>query len=310
MNKNKGDSVKIAILSICIVAVLAVIGVIVFINTPAQRLKRQVKLGDKYLSELNYEDAIMAYGLAVSIDPRNTAGYIGLAEVFLKMEDYESAKAIIERGMKKTRDDEAFDLMYKKAEGELSRSKKEEINNITDSSTEIESLSDPDTPETENTVPEDSMEESSEETEDMDIPEVIKHLQVRGDRVYYNNDQLWILSSNGSIIDKGDYYEIQDTSLEFFDTGNTDPDVDFPMTDEGYPPITIRVRKDASVFVKPLSNNPNQNERMTAEEYFDRNGSLTCSLWEGEGYTLYSAGEVIRFDEKGYLVELGAFEFG
>ena len=57
------------IIIVAIVVVLATIGFIAFSNSPAQRLKRQLDLGQKYLNELDYEKAVAAFKDALEIAP-------------------------------------------------------------------------------------------------------------------------------------------------------------------------------------------------------------------------------------------------
>ncbi len=62
-----------------LVLILIVGGVsVVYTNTPERRYARQVALGDRYLSEMDYERAMVAYETAISIDPSNTIAYAGL----------------------------------------------------------------------------------------------------------------------------------------------------------------------------------------------------------------------------------------
>ena len=46
-------------------------------NTPERRLERQLELGEKYLEEMDYEQAVAAYRAALEIDPRCTEAYLG-----------------------------------------------------------------------------------------------------------------------------------------------------------------------------------------------------------------------------------------
>ncbi len=52
-------------------------GVIYARNTPERRLERQLELGQKYLEEMDYEQAVAAYRAALEIDPRSTEAYLG-----------------------------------------------------------------------------------------------------------------------------------------------------------------------------------------------------------------------------------------
>lgn len=53
-------------------------------------------LGIRYLSESNYEKAIVAFQAAIVIDPKRPEPYIGLADVYCAMGDYNTAVSILE----------------------------------------------------------------------------------------------------------------------------------------------------------------------------------------------------------------------
>jgi len=67
----------IAAVAVAAVILIAALAGAVYGITPAQRARRQVALGDRYLEEMDYERAIAAYERAVSIDPTYTAAYEG-----------------------------------------------------------------------------------------------------------------------------------------------------------------------------------------------------------------------------------------
>ena len=56
--------------------------------------QEQYDLGVRYLSEGNYEEAVIAFTAAIEIDPKRTEAYSGLADAYLAMGDYESAAAV------------------------------------------------------------------------------------------------------------------------------------------------------------------------------------------------------------------------
>ena len=65
-------------------------------NSPANRLSRQLDLGQKYLEETDYEQAKIAFEKAIEIDPMNTEAYQGLADAYVNMEQYEEAATAYE----------------------------------------------------------------------------------------------------------------------------------------------------------------------------------------------------------------------
>ena len=56
-------------------------------------LQEALQLGEKYLNELDYENAVMAFTEATEIDPKSTEAYMGLAQSYTGIQDYEQAEA-------------------------------------------------------------------------------------------------------------------------------------------------------------------------------------------------------------------------
>ncbi len=59
-------------------------------------------LGQKYLLDGNYEQAIIEFNKVIEIDPKNVEAYIGLAEVYAAQGDYDSAISVLEQGYAET----------------------------------------------------------------------------------------------------------------------------------------------------------------------------------------------------------------
>ena len=68
---------------------------------PQRRAIKQLELARKYVSELNYEQAIIAYKAAIKIDPKNADAYLELADVYLQTGDEDQARNVLERAAKK-----------------------------------------------------------------------------------------------------------------------------------------------------------------------------------------------------------------
>ena len=66
-------------------------------GSPEKNLDRQLELGEKYILEENYEEAILAFEKAIEIDPKNPEPYIRLAEIYVKKDDYRKAVEILEQ---------------------------------------------------------------------------------------------------------------------------------------------------------------------------------------------------------------------
>ena len=67
--------------------------------------QEQYDLGIRYLSEGNYEEAIIAFTAAIEIDPKRPEAYIGLADTYTALGDTDAAKNALEDGLAATEDD-------------------------------------------------------------------------------------------------------------------------------------------------------------------------------------------------------------
>lgn len=87
-----------------ILALLLAVNIIILIcmSNLTARAKHQLELSQRYLEEMEYEEAIAAFEKAIAIDPKLEEAYIGLADVYIALEDYESALTILEQGYEET----------------------------------------------------------------------------------------------------------------------------------------------------------------------------------------------------------------
>lgn len=83
--------------------------------------QEQYDLGVRYLSEGNYEEAIIAFTAAIEIDPKKPNTYIGLYEAYIEISDYEAAEAIIEKAREMCGDLEYFNHLDLRGEINISR---------------------------------------------------------------------------------------------------------------------------------------------------------------------------------------------
>lgn len=65
-------------------------------STSTPTWQEQYDLGVRYLSEGNYEEAIIAFTAAIEIDPKRVDSYLGLADTYEAMGDTEGAARVIE----------------------------------------------------------------------------------------------------------------------------------------------------------------------------------------------------------------------
>ena len=81
--------------------------------------QEQYDLGMKYLSEGNYQEAIIAFTAAIEIDPKRPDAYLKAAEAYVASGDSESAIAILTRGVDATGDAGLSDYLEKLQAGPL-----------------------------------------------------------------------------------------------------------------------------------------------------------------------------------------------
>ena len=91
----KGAVIAIAVLLVAVIALIT--GVLVFSEGDAKRLKEQLDLGNRYLSELDYEQAIAAFEEAISIDQKNVDAYGGLLLAYAESGDLSAAADVYAR---------------------------------------------------------------------------------------------------------------------------------------------------------------------------------------------------------------------
>lgn len=100
-----------------IVVILATaIGVNIY-SAPANRLTRQLNLGQKYLAELDYEQAVAAFTKAIEIEPMSVEAYLGLADAYIGLGDTEKALEVLESGYERTQDERILEKIKQIREG-------------------------------------------------------------------------------------------------------------------------------------------------------------------------------------------------
>lgn len=97
--KKSGWGIKIGIGVISATIVIAVISFFAVGGLERQRLEEYLSLGNRYLEEMKYEQAIAAFENAISIDPKNEDAYLGLAETYFRFGDHESSIETLDEGI-------------------------------------------------------------------------------------------------------------------------------------------------------------------------------------------------------------------
>jgi len=94
-------SKKMIILATIIILLLASIitGAIVSSLANPQKLQQKLVLGEKYLSEMKYEEAIHIFKEVIEIEPRNVQAYLGISEAYMALDEPQEAINWLETGI-------------------------------------------------------------------------------------------------------------------------------------------------------------------------------------------------------------------
>lgn len=102
---------------------IAVVFALILTSCGQQRTtwEEQYDLGVRYLSEGNYEEAILAFTAAIEIDSKRPEAYSGLANTYIAMGDYDKAAGVWENIPTETDgvDTTSFSIWQRKSENIL-----------------------------------------------------------------------------------------------------------------------------------------------------------------------------------------------
>jgi len=109
----KKSNAKIIIILVSVAVILAAIavGLIIYFTSPSIKANKELNLGQNYLDELDYEEAIACFEKAIKIDPKCEDAYLGMADAYIAMDDYPSAIKILEKGYKVTKSETIKDRL-------------------------------------------------------------------------------------------------------------------------------------------------------------------------------------------------------
>ncbi len=93
-----------------IVVLLAIIGVGIKVAT-TKTPEELIEIGEKYLVEENYEQALVCFNEVIEIDPLIPRGYTGSAEAYVGLDQMDEAIAVLEKGQLALPDDESINEM-------------------------------------------------------------------------------------------------------------------------------------------------------------------------------------------------------
>ena len=79
--------------------------------------QEQYDLGVRYLTQGDYEEAILAFKAAIDIDPKQADAYLGLADVYTAMGNVEQARLVLEDALSAVADLNAIQTRLDALEG-------------------------------------------------------------------------------------------------------------------------------------------------------------------------------------------------
>ncbi len=107
INKRVMLYVAIGLAAVIVVGSVIIIGSRNAVPSPAELLS----LGEKYLTELDYEQALVQFMKVIEIEPMNERAYLGAAEAYIALGQANEAIALLERGLEALPSNSALQAM-------------------------------------------------------------------------------------------------------------------------------------------------------------------------------------------------------
>lgn len=105
-------AVIIAAAAVAVIAVLTAVFVAMG-GVDKANVLWQMNTGNRYLDDMEYEEAIAAFEAAITIDPSEEKAYIGLADAYVGLGDYEAAVRALQEGIRETGSDALWDYLQR-----------------------------------------------------------------------------------------------------------------------------------------------------------------------------------------------------
>lgn len=102
-NKCRNNFLKRNIKLKCYLVLLAILALITLLACQqTDAVQEKMNLATQYMSEGNYEQAIVMYREVLDAEPENVEAYLGIADAYEAMEDYETGLAVLEEAYEVT----------------------------------------------------------------------------------------------------------------------------------------------------------------------------------------------------------------
>lgn len=123
--------------------VIALVIVTIYVNgkdSPEKKIAEKLELARMYVSELNYEQAVILYEDIIKIDPKNTDAYIELAEAYVKSGDTRKAEETLAEAAKNVdgSDKEKIERKIKEVKNEADASRDDNTTTPNSSGTDLD----------------------------------------------------------------------------------------------------------------------------------------------------------------------------
>jgi len=116
--QTKGLNKKFLFIAIALIAVGLIAALVLLLpaSAKAKKVEEQLNLGAKYLSELDYEQAIVVYEAVIKIDPKCEEAYLALADIYIATGAFEKAEEILKQAEEAIGEDVSASVEAKKQE--------------------------------------------------------------------------------------------------------------------------------------------------------------------------------------------------
>lgn len=84
------------------VTVIVIAAILMAFGNGSKKYAKHMETAQRYMDELQYEQAVAEYRAAVEIEPNNVEAYLALADAYMAMGDDGSALAVLNRGAEQT----------------------------------------------------------------------------------------------------------------------------------------------------------------------------------------------------------------
>lgn len=91
----KHEKTVFALVCICAALLLFILGMLVYLYVPASRQEawqEQYSAGSRYLSDGDYQEAVLAFSAAIGISPKRSEAYIGRGDAYAELGNYDAAR--------------------------------------------------------------------------------------------------------------------------------------------------------------------------------------------------------------------------